>query len=99
MNVADVLTRCALAGWAAVSMQWGAWAGSGMAITHNLLPRIIKSGAPFARNTMKPPFKGAAQSAISRSTVAPAQSTLVNCASKVLSMLLPLYNRPRRGVP
>ena len=29
-------------------MQWGAWAGSGMAVTHNLLPRIIKSGVvPF----------------------------------------------------
>jgi hypothetical protein len=39
--------RVALPGWAAVSMQWGAWAGSGMAITHNLLPRIIKSGALF----------------------------------------------------
>lgn len=26
-------------------MQWGAWAGSGMAVTHNLLPRIINSGA------------------------------------------------------
>lgn len=25
-------------------MQWGAWAGTGMAVTHNLLPRIIKSG-------------------------------------------------------
>ena len=37
-----------IAGWAAVSMQWGAWAGSGMAVTHNLLPRIIKSGAPFS---------------------------------------------------
>ncbi len=39
------MTSFAVAGWAAVSMQWGAWAGSGMAITHNLLPRIIKSGA------------------------------------------------------
>lgn len=40
------------AGWAVVSMQWGAWAGSGMAVTHNLLPRIIKSGMrnPTTRN-------------------------------------------------
>ena len=36
--------RSQSAGWAAVSMQWGAWAGVGMAVTHNLLPRIIKSG-------------------------------------------------------
>ena len=26
------------------SMQWGAWGGTGMAVVHNLLPRIIKSG-------------------------------------------------------
>jgi hypothetical protein len=25
-------------------MQWGAWAGTGMAVVHNLLPRINKSG-------------------------------------------------------
>ena len=25
-------------------MQWGAWGGTGMAVVHNLLPRIIKSG-------------------------------------------------------
>ena len=25
-------------------MQWGAWGGTGMAVAHNLLPRIIKSG-------------------------------------------------------
>lgn len=29
-------------------MQWGAWAGVGMAVTHNLLPRIIKSGKRLA---------------------------------------------------
>ena len=40
-----------IAGWAAVSMQWGAWAGSGMAVTHNLLPRIIKSGATALLDT------------------------------------------------
>jgi len=33
------------AGTAVTSVQWGAWAGAGMAATHNLLPRIIKSGA------------------------------------------------------
>ena len=33
-----------LQGVAAVSMQWGAWGGTGMAVVHNLLPRIIKSG-------------------------------------------------------
>ena len=27
-----------------VSLQWGAWGGTGMAVAHNLLPRIIKSG-------------------------------------------------------
>lgn len=27
-----------------VSMQWGAWGGTGMAVVNNLLPRIIKSG-------------------------------------------------------
>jgi hypothetical protein len=32
------------AGMAVASVQWGAWAGNGMAVTHNLLPRIIKSG-------------------------------------------------------
>ena len=26
------------------SLQWGAWGGTGMAVVHNLLPRIIKSG-------------------------------------------------------
>ena len=31
-------------GIGAVSMQWGAWGGTGMAIKNNLLPRIIKSG-------------------------------------------------------
>lgn len=25
-------------------MQWGAWGGTGMAVTHDLLPRIRKSG-------------------------------------------------------
>ena len=31
-------------GIAVTSVQWGAWAGAGMAATHNLLPRIVKSG-------------------------------------------------------
>jgi hypothetical protein len=26
------------------SLQWGAWGGTGMAVAHNLLPRIVKSG-------------------------------------------------------
>lgn len=25
-------------------MQWGAWGGAGMAVVHNLLPRIVQSG-------------------------------------------------------
>ena len=33
-----------LQGQAITSMQWGAWGGTGMAVTHNLLPRIIQSG-------------------------------------------------------
>lgn len=28
----------------ATSMQWGAWGGTGMAVVHNLLPRIVQSG-------------------------------------------------------
>ena len=31
-------------GCTATSMQWGAWGGTGMAVAHNLLPRILKSG-------------------------------------------------------
>ena len=26
------------------SLQWGAWGGTGMAVVHNLLPRVVKSG-------------------------------------------------------
>ena len=42
----DILTMqldC-LQGLGAMSMQWGAWGGTGMAIKNDLLPRIIKSG-------------------------------------------------------
>lgn len=31
-------------GCPATSMQWGAWGGTGMAVVHNLLPRIVQSG-------------------------------------------------------
>ena len=31
-------------GCAAMSLQWGAWGGVGMAVDHNLLPRVIASG-------------------------------------------------------
>ena len=33
-----------LQGAQVTSLQWGAWGGAGMAVVHNLLPRIIKSG-------------------------------------------------------
>ena len=35
---------CGMQGLPVTSMQWGAWGGTGMAVAHNLLPRIIKSG-------------------------------------------------------
>ena len=31
-------------GCGAMSLQWGAWGGVGMAVDHNLLPRVIASG-------------------------------------------------------
>lgn len=56
-----------LQGRSATSLQWGAWGGTGMAVAHNLLPRIIKSGLGVL-----PPAAGlAALAAVLRARAAP----------------------------
>ncbi len=55
-------------------MQWGAWGGTGMAVAHNLLPRIIKSGLGVL-----PPADGvAALAAALRHSAAPPAQVVVS---------------------
>lgn len=55
-------------------MQWGAWGGTGMAVVHNLLPRIIKSGLGVL-----PPAAGvAALAAVLRQSAAPPAQAVVS---------------------
>ncbi len=61
-------------GRSATSMQWGAWGSTGMAVVHNLLPRIIKSGLGVL-----PPADGvAALAAVLRQSAAPPAQVVVS---------------------
>lgn len=64
----------AVQGRSATSMQWGAWGGTGMAVAHNLLPRIIKSGLGVL-----PPADGvAALAAVLRQSAAPPAQVVIS---------------------